>query len=652
MDSHGVLEARQHIQNHSAGGDEIFYWGYATRVFPCTNDAGSCEYLDAVYWMHTVSMLYTFILWAVLGGLLAIFVFSRAIKPSRTRSPRLELEGGRSVAPMSIFTRFWKSKTAALRRLLLPESLQSVFGNVTRLQLVLLAVLSGYLLIFSLVGIVYKTWITPVKNLAGVYNTRTGMGGFSDRIGAFAYALTPLSVFLSQRESILSLITGMPTQSFNFIHRWLGHIIFAQSMIHTIIWTIIEAKLYQPQPKVYTNFIKQTYMIWGIVAMGLLSFIWVFSFPRMIRLTGYEFFRKSHAIIALIYIGACWGHWNKLACWMIAALAIVFMDFGIRYIRTLLIHVGYMKSGGYGFESAQATLQCFDDAEGRVVRIDFKHNHGPWSPGQHFYLCFPELSIWQNHPFTVASLASKETINPHHTYIVRCLKGETSKLGMLAERTQAGKTTTPVILSGPYGPSTLSKPGNFLAVGGGTGATMVFPVVLNRVQEYGYIGGNVQLVWIIRRAQDLEWMAPELATLKRHIATSNGKLSIRIFITREMSSKTTKEVLSDADDEIKGVTATVRTSIAGSNISSLADSEPGYEVVWLGDRHPDLSEVVSEFVEQAPEIGGSVSVVGSGPGGMGTSLRRAVAAVNDGGRVWKGEEKYDVHLHWDDRMDC
>tara|TARA_R110002060_G_scaffold40006_4_gene51239 strand:- start:374 stop:1438 length:1065 start_codon:yes stop_codon:yes gene_type:complete len=199
---------------------------------------------------------------------------------------------------------------------------------------------------YRLVGIVYKTWITPVKNLAGVYNTRTGMGGFSDRIGAFAYALTPLSVFLSQRESILSLITGMPTQSFNFIHRWLGHIIFAQSMIHTIIWTIIEAKLYQPQPKVYTNFIKQTYMIWGIVAMGLLSFIWVFSFPRMIRLTGYEFFRKSHAIIALIYIGACWGHWNKLACWMIAALAIVFMDFGIRYIRTLLIHVGYMKSGG------------------------------------------------------------------------------------------------------------------------------------------------------------------------------------------------------------------------------------------------------------------------------------------------------------------
>lgn len=219
---------------------------------------------------------------------------------------------------------------------------------------------------------------------------------------------------------------------------------------------------------------------------------------------------------------------------------------------------------------------------------------------------------------------------------------------MLAERIQSEKLTTPVILSGPYGSSTLSKPGNFLAIGGGTGATMAFPVTLQRVQEFGHLGGNVQLVWIIRRAQDLEWMAPELAALKRFIGKTGSKLSIRIYITRESASKSSKEG-SSSDDEIKG--ATVRTSIAGSSLSSLVDAEPGYEVVWLGDRHPDLGEVVREFVEAAPEVGGSVSVVGSGPGGMGTSLRTAVAACNDGARVWRGEEKYDVHLHWDDRQD-
>src|SRR4051812_38961910 len=76
------------------------------------------------------------------------------------------------------------------------------------------------LISIRLVGITYKTWITPVKKHPGVYNTRTGLGGFADRVGAIAYALTPFCVALSTRESLLSLITGVPYQHFNFLHRW------------------------------------------------------------------------------------------------------------------------------------------------------------------------------------------------------------------------------------------------------------------------------------------------------------------------------------------------------------------------------------------------------------------------------------------------
>lgn len=71
------------------------------------------------------------------------------------------------------------------------------------------------LLTNSLIGITYKTWITPVKKSPGVYNTRTGLGGFGDRVGALAYALTPLTVLFSTRESLLSLITAIPYQHFN-----------------------------------------------------------------------------------------------------------------------------------------------------------------------------------------------------------------------------------------------------------------------------------------------------------------------------------------------------------------------------------------------------------------------------------------------------
>jgi hypothetical protein len=101
-------------------------------------------------------------------------------------------------------------------------------------------------------GITYKTWITPVKG-TNFHNTRSGIGGFADRVGAFAFALTPLTIALCSRDSILSMLTGIPYQSFNFLHRWTGRIILVQSFVHAIIWTIVEGKLYQPQPTTYNE---------------------------------------------------------------------------------------------------------------------------------------------------------------------------------------------------------------------------------------------------------------------------------------------------------------------------------------------------------------------------------------------------------------
>lgn len=62
---------------------------------------------------------------------------------------------------------------------------------------------------------------------------------------------------LSTRESILSLITGVPYQHFGFLHRWTGRIIYVQSVLHTLAWTIVEGHFYLPQPEVYKSFIEQ-----------------------------------------------------------------------------------------------------------------------------------------------------------------------------------------------------------------------------------------------------------------------------------------------------------------------------------------------------------------------------------------------------------
>lgn len=140
-----------HIQNASEAALLIPHWGYASRSFPCTNDAGSCEYLDAVYWMHDVSMLYTFIMWAVIGGVLVLWMLSRLF-PRQSRQLAIEKpeEGAHQEPPQQ--TLLYRSRAAiaaSYRKYLLPEAFGSFFGHVTRLQILILAILLGYLLIFS-----------------------------------------------------------------------------------------------------------------------------------------------------------------------------------------------------------------------------------------------------------------------------------------------------------------------------------------------------------------------------------------------------------------------------------------------------------------------------------------------------------------------
>lgn len=140
----------RHIQEADNTSTLQAHWGYPNRILPCTNDAGSCEYLDGVYWMHDISMLYTFIMWAVIGGLSLIAIALRFFKPISRQEPRSQ-DSEVQLKPnaASSYTRIWRGTQAFFRRWLLPESFVGIFGHVSRLQLLVLGILLGYLLIFS-----------------------------------------------------------------------------------------------------------------------------------------------------------------------------------------------------------------------------------------------------------------------------------------------------------------------------------------------------------------------------------------------------------------------------------------------------------------------------------------------------------------------
>lgn len=142
-----LLEPR-HIQEVDSNSTLVHHWGYADRVLPCTSDAGSCEYLDAVYWMHDTSMLYTFVLWAVIAFVFVIAVTLRLLKPVSKVSPNAGSSAQKSTSS-SRYYRAWRGVQSSMRKWLLPESFVGFFGHVTRLKLLVLAILLVYLLIFS-----------------------------------------------------------------------------------------------------------------------------------------------------------------------------------------------------------------------------------------------------------------------------------------------------------------------------------------------------------------------------------------------------------------------------------------------------------------------------------------------------------------------
>ncbi|KAF1966840.1 hypothetical protein BU23DRAFT_543701 [Bimuria novae-zelandiae CBS 107.79] len=673
-----ILTARQHIQNQSAASVVEPHWGYADRVIPCVNDAGSCKYLDVVYAAHDIGMYYTGIIWATVGGILVVWAIGRHFlrtHPSGVALPEKIAAEDVNSRPGAI-QRFTTAIPAYARQYLLPDANHFIFGRVARAQVLTFLVLLGYLTIWSFVGIYWGTWITPVKKNPGVYNTRTSLGPFSDRVGVIAYALTPLSVMLASRESILSLVTGLPYQSFNFLHRWLGYVIFLQSSVHTIGWCIVEVRLYQPQPTVAITWIRQLYMIWGVVAMILLLLIVVLSTPWGIRATGYEAFRKIHYVLAMVYIGACWGHWEQLKVFLIPGLVVWLIDRAIRLFRTALLHYNFLPSGRMGFRAASADITLFkDEANGDVVRMDFDHPHDAWAVGQHFYIMFPEGSIWQSHPFTPLSLPVFGADTQRHSYLFRAKGGETRKIAELTTKRAAraadpqeshdglmGSARLSVVLTGPYGEQTmrdLASDSNILCIAGGTGITYVLPVLLDIASRPQNRDRKVSLVWVIRHRGDIDWVAPELALLKQKCR--NLRTAFHIYVTRaaedyhhEPNVPTESEKVVDTPCSPTKEIQPIIVSSGSSSISvSSALSVHGVSKSELNLDHlqarPSLRALVEDFV--ASTINGRTDVFASGPGGLISDLRSIVASLNSGADVWKGDERRDIRLTCDDRLE-
>lgn len=133
---------------------------------------------------------------------------------------------------------------------------------------------------------------------------------------------------------------------------------------------------------------------------------------------------------------------------------------------------------------------------------------------------------------------------------------------------------------------------------------------------------------------------------------------IRVFVTREDDASALVEREKEKEKENEEAITTIRSTTSASS-RSVGSAEKGcrsgvekndLEITYLLAQRPSLHDIVATFMETRASTKCRTRVVASGPASMGSDLRGAVASMNDGAKVWRGDRKWDVSLDWDDRI--
>jgi len=478
------------------------------------------------------------------------------------------------------------------------------------------------------------------------------------RTGLMAAALIPLNVALAGKVNLITTITGIGHEKLNVFHRAVGWLMFILSLIHTfpfIHQQLVEGGYAKLKLQFYTPGALEFN---GTPALAILFGLAVFSLPPCRRLA-YELFVWSHVALAIAFLGLCFWHfwdmlhscnylWATLAIWL---TQILFRTFG---------KTSAFRLSRPWFDGCPTTIR--DLADGGMMRLDVLIPvDWTWSPGQHVFLRFPSIRVWDNHPFTIASIplrrgergqdggekANVDGATGTMTFYLRAQSGFTRRLHALATRDPEGHISA--IVDGPYG-SSLRKL-EFLCedvvlVAGGGGVTAVLPWLLHLSRcmsdDEGGGGGErmcvtrrVRVLWMVRKESSIRWAAEAFCAAMRQ------GVAVDVYVTGEgdavVGDKVQSRTESDGVDRLSvEISPAAPRGGGGGGAGMDSDSERGCLTKHFGPR-PHLWQIIPTLVGS-----GRTAVVGCGPESLKIDLGNAVAGCQ--GMVLRGEAR-EVVLH-------
>ncbi|KAI9817529.1 MAG: hypothetical protein M1827_001139 [Pycnora praestabilis] len=335
------------------------------------------------------------------------------------------------------------------------------------------------------------------------------------RSGMIAVAMMPWIIGLSTKANLITMLTGIGHERLNVLHRWGGYICMFLSLVHTIPF-YMQPVWDQGGMRIFKNYFGGASVIYGtgIASLVPLIFLCVHSLP-FLRAWMYELFVTLHVPVAIIFLGMLFWHChNYLTSWnyLFATLAI--------WVLSYVIRLSYLNwtnprriSWLIGEEAAVTLLP--ENAVKVTIPTEMK-----WRPGQYVYLRMPGISVFENHPFTIASLCSEDFPSEYGeryrdmVLVFRPFGGFTRKVLNAAVEKGPYKTYR-AFLDGPYGGMSrrLEAFDNVILFAGGSGITALVSQLLElvkRMRDGKAVTKSVQVIWALKRLETMEWFKEEL----------------------------------------------------------------------------------------------------------------------------------------------
>jgi len=335
------------------------------------------------------------------------------------------------------------------------------------------------------------------------------------RAGMLAVALMPWIVALSMKANLITMLTGIGHERLNVLHRWGGYLCLFLTLIHTIPFYITPV-WDQGGFAVFKSFFTGQYYIYGtgVAALVPLLFLCLHSLP-FLRAWMYELFVALHVPVSIVFVGMMFWHCHKyLTSWnyLFATVAIWLLSYCVR-----LFFLNWANPRRFswliGEESAVTVLP--ESAVKVTIPTQMK-----WRPGQYVYLRMPGISVFENHPFTIASLCSDDFPSEYGeqyrdmTLVFRPFGGFTRKV-LNAAIDDGPMKTYRAFIDGPYGgmQRDLASFDTVILFAGGSGITAIVSQLLDlikKMRDGKAVTKQVHVVWALKRPETMEWFKEEL----------------------------------------------------------------------------------------------------------------------------------------------